>query len=57
MKRSKTRLKRRGAEDQAEMDYLLSCLRSTPKQRLDWLEEAHGFLKKTRSLKARKYKQ
>lgn len=31
--------------DASEQDYLLSCLESTPKQRLEWLEAAHDFVK------------
>lgn len=35
-------------EEKAEIIYLKDCLKSTPKQRLDWLEEAQIFVKSIR---------
>ena len=42
-------IKTRDIEDMSEREeYMRSCLQSTAKQRLDWLEEAHDFVKKVR---------
>ena len=48
------RAKTKDFGDTSERDYLLSCLDSTPKQKLDWLEEAHGFVKFVHFRKIRK---
>lgn len=34
---------KKNREQQTRREYLLSCLKATPKQRLDWLEKALRF--------------
>ncbi len=44
---------RRGLDPESR-NYLLNCLKTTPKQRMDWLTGAHEFVRKTMSLKKRR---